>query len=438
MPTRDDDSSAAADRAEDAEHRAETAEAGAVRAEHAAEIAEHGAQAAEHDAETAADRSLSAAEQAMELLPDDDPLTDPNIHEFAAGADEDNPYGEAGKPFGQRSPFRIAFFAALGVLLALVLARAVQLVSGVLVLIVVAAFLAIGLNPAVEFFQRRGMKRGLAAAIVMGGVLLFFGGFVAAAVPPVVKQATQLREQLPQRLETLRNNNETFKRLDKQYKIQQKVADALKKQSTDAPKKAVGIAVGVLTAVGKTLTVLILTLYFIGSYDRIKRGALRLVPRSRRPRVGLLADEILDRVGGYVLGNLATSVVAGVASGIWFLALGVPYPLALALFVAIFDLIPLVGASIAAVLCTIIAFFVSMPVGIATAVFFIAYQQFENYVLVPRVMKATVDVSPLATVLAALVGGTLLGALGAVLAVPAAAAISLIGSEVFIPRQDQL
>ena len=321
-------------------------------------------------------------------------------------------------------------------LLAILLARAVQLVSGVLVLILVAAFLAIGLNPAVEFFQRRRLKRGFAAAIVMGGVLVFFGAFAAAAVPPLVSQATLLRTQLPAELDKLRKDNVTFRNLDRKYKIQERVADAVKKQSTTAPTKVVGFAVGVLTAIGKTLTVLILTLYFIGAYDRIKRGALRLVPRSRRPRVGLLADEILDRVGGYVLGNLATSVVAGVASGIWFVGFGVQYAFALAMFVAIFDLIPLVGASIAAVVCTIIAFFVSAPVGFATAGFFVAYQQFENYVLVPRVMKRTVDVSPLATIVAALIGGTLLGALGAILAVPAAAAISLIGSEVLVPRQD--
>jgi predicted PurR-regulated permease PerM len=424
VPGPTEESSESADRAEEAERRAENAEAGAERAERQAERAEF--------------EALTAAERALEALPDDDPLLDPHIHEFAAGATEDHPFGEAGKPFGTRSPFRIAFSAALGVLLAVLLARALQLVSGVLILIVMSAFLAIGLNPAVEFLQRRGMKRGLAAAIVMSAVLLFFGGFVAAAVPPVVTQVSQLRQQLPGDLEDLRNNNETFKRLDKQFKIQERVTSIVKQQGSTAPKKVVSIAVGVLTGIGKTLTVLILTLYFIGSYDRIKRGALRLVPRSRRPRVGLLADEILSRVGGYVLGNLATSVVAGVASGGWFVALGVPYPLALALLVAIFDLIPLVGASIAAVVCTIVAFFVSMPIGIATAVFFIAYQQFENYVLVPRVMKATVDVSPLATVLAALVGGSLLGILGALLAVPTAAAISLIGSEVIAPRQDQL
>ncbi|MEO6713021.1 MAG: AI-2E family transporter [Mycobacteriales bacterium] len=456
MPTRDKDASASADRAEAAgdraeaaEERAEHAEAGAQAAERAAEVSEHAAEVSEHAAELSeqaaevaqglaeefADKTHTAAE-AMGLLPDENPLTDPNIHEFAAGVDAEHPFGEVGEPMNHRSPFVIAFVATLGVLLAVVFAMAVRRVSDVLVLIVIAAFLAIGLNPAVTFLQRRGLKRGLAAAVVMGGVLLFFAGFVAAAVPPIVRQAAAFREQLPQRLETLRNENETFKRWDKQFKIEDKITSIVKKQGDTAPAKAVDLAIGVFTVIGKTLTVLILTLYFLGSYDRIKRGALRLVPRTRRPRVGLLTDEILARVGGYVLGNLATSLVAGVVSGMWFAALGVPYAFALAMLVAIFDLIPLVGATIAAVVCTAIAFFVSPAVGIATLVFFIAYQQFENYILVPRVMKATVDVSPLATILAALIGGTLLGALGAVLAVPTAAAISLIGSEVVHPRQD--
>lgn len=422
MPTPEDQAAAAADRAEDAERGARAAEA---RAAHA-----------EQQAEAAVGDARSAAARAYEMLPDDDPLVDSHLHEFAAGVDEDHPFGETGAPVNHRSPFIIAFVATLGVLLAVVFARAVQLVSSTLVLIVIAAFLATGLNPAVEFLQRRGWSRGRAAALVMGAVLLFFGGFVAAAVPPVVAQVGELRDQLPQQLQDLRDNNELVQRLDKQFGLIAKAEAEVEKQASTAPALFAGLALGVVTAIIKTLTVLILTLYFIGSYDRIKRGALRLVPRSRRPRVGLLADEILARVGGYVLGNLATSLVAGVVSFIWFLALGVPYPLALAMLVAIFDLIPLVGATIASVVCTIVAFFVSVPVGVATLVFFVIYQQLENYVIVPRVMKKTVDVSPLATVLAALIGGTLLGVLGALLAVPTAAAISLIGSEVVHPRQD--
>jgi predicted PurR-regulated permease PerM len=153
--------------------------------------------------------------------------------------------------------------------------------------------------------------------------------------------------------------------------------------------------------------------------------------------VGLIADEALRRVGGYVLGNLATSVVAGVTTLIFLEILRVPYAVALALFVAVLDLVPLVGATIAAVIVSAVALFHSLPVGIATIIFFVIYQQFENYVLVPRIMKRTAEVSPLATVVAALIGGTLLGIVGALLAIPVAAAIQIVVDEVVVPRQDE-
>ena len=230
--------------------------------------------------------------------------------------------------------------------------------------------------------------------------------------------------------------NDTVRRLDDQYDITDNVKELVAEHSTAAAVAALTAATTLLGLVFKTLTVLVLTLYFLSAYPGIKRGAYRLVPRSRRARVGLIADEILTRVGGYVLGNLATSVIAGVCAAVFFVIADVPYPVALAMLVALLDLIPLVGATIAAVVCTAVAFFVSVPVGIASAIYFIVYQQVENYVLVPKVMKRTVDISPLATIVAALIGGSLLGILGALLAIPVAAAIQLIGTEVLYPRQD--
>ena len=394
------------------------------------------------EAEEEADEAAAAAERAGRLavaaaedVDPDDPLLDTAIRQIEAGASDEQPFGEPGDPIGERSPFRIAFTASLGVLVALLLAKAVVLVRDVIVLIVISGFLAIGLNPAVEFLQRRRLKRSMAVACVVGGVLLFVGGFVAAAVPPVARQATQLQETVPEYAERAREND-TFRRLDEQFQIVEKINKAVKENAGAAAGAGIGVARGILTVVFKTLTVLILTLYFLGSYPNIKRGAYRLIPRSRRARVGLIADEILSRVGGYVLGNLATSVVAGVCAFVFFMIADIPYPVALAMLVAIFDLIPLVGATIAAVVCTAVAFFVSVQVGIVSTVYFLIYQQVENFVVVPKVMKRTVDISPLATIVAALIGGTLLGVIGALLAIPVAAAIQLVGSEVVYPRQD--
>ena len=137
-----------------------------------------------------------------------------------------------------------------------------------------------------------------------------------------------------------------------------------------------------------------------------------------------------------MLGNLATSLVAGVATFIWLVAWGVPYPVALAMFIAITDLIPLIGATIGAIGVTVVGLFHGVVPGIATGLYYVAYQQFENYVLQPRVMKKTVDVAPVVTIVAALIGAALLGILGALIAVPIAAAVQLILTEVVFPRQD--
>ncbi|HEV2891616.1 MAG TPA: AI-2E family transporter [Frankiaceae bacterium] len=387
------------------------------------------------EAAAAAQRAGEAAVAAAEEVEPDDPLLDTAIRQIEAGASDEQPFGEPGEPLAERSPFRVAFTASLGVLSAVLLAKAVILVRDVIILIVISGFLAIGLNPAVEFLQRRRLKRAQAVAAVVGVVLLFFGGFVAAAVPPVAGQATELQKTVPEYAARARENK-TFARLDKQFHIVEKITKSVNENAGAAAGSAVTVARGILTAVFKTVTVLILTLYFLASYPNIKRGAYRLIPRSRRARVGLIADEILARVGGYVLGNLATSFIAGFFAFVFFMIAGVPYPFALAMLVAIFDLIPLVGATIAAVVCTAVAFFVSVEVGIASTVYFLLYQQIENFVVVPKVMKRTVDISPLATIVAALIGGTLLGVIGALLAIPVAAAIQLVGSEVVYPRQD--
>jgi predicted PurR-regulated permease PerM len=323
------------------------------------------------------------------------------------------------------------------VLAALLVAKAAILVRDVIILVVISAFLAIGLNPAVEWLQRHRVKRGIAVASVIGAVLLFFGGFVAAAAPPVARQASQLQKTIPEYAERLRENP-TFRRLDNQYKVTDKVKEAVQKRSGAAAGAALSAATALLGIVFKTLTVLVLTLYFLSAYPGIKRGAYRMVPRSRRARVGLIADEILNRVGGYVLGNLATSVVAGVCSVIFFAVAGIPYPVALAMLVAIFDLIPLVGATIAAVVVSLLGFTDSVVVGIACVAFYIAYQQFENYVVYPRVMRKAVDVPAPVTVVAVLLGGALLGVVGALLAIPIAAAALLIIRQVAIPRMDRV
>ena len=198
-----------------------------------------------------------------------------------------------------------------------------------------------------------------------------------------------------------------------------------------APEKSI-LSLGVAT-----ISVGVLTVYFLIALPGVKRMWLSILPLSRRERVGLLTNEVFDRVGGFMLGNLITSVVSGVGTYIWLMVFGVPYALLLSLLVALLDLIPMVGSTIAGVVVTLVALTKGLPIGIATGIFYIVYRFIEDYLLNPRVMRHTVKVSPGLTIIATLIGGSLLGLVGALVAIPIAATIHLLIEEVAIPRQNQ-
>lgn len=415
---------------EDAREAATGAQASASAASASAMEAEQARLGARAAGEAAIDAATAVAP--------DDPLLDTAIRKIEAGADEAHPYGTLGRPLSRRSPFWLAFNAALGIALAYGLVQAVVAVRGVLVLLLVSAFLAIGLDPAVQFFCRRGVVRGRAVAIVLLGVVLFFVGFGMAVVPPIVDQGQQFVDAVPDYLRDLQSN-ERIASLDERYGLLER-AEAFVAQPEQIGGALFGGVVGVgrvvFSAFFNALTVLILTLYFLSSLPTIKASAYRLVPRSRRARVGLLTDEVLARVGGYVAGALTIGALAGVTSFVLLSVLGVPYPVALSLVIALTALVPLIGATIGATIATLVAFSVSLQAGVICAVFYLAYQQLENYLLYPKIMKRSVDVSPAATVVAVLVGGSLLGVVGALLAIPMAAAVQLLLQQVVTPRQD--
>lgn len=388
----------------------------------ATNAAEEAAQAADAAAAATEAAAQAAGVELPELLPD-----------------ETGKFGRPGPPIDRKRPFIIGIEAAFGVAIAYAIMQAIVSVEQVLILILVAAFLAIGLEPAVHWLEGKRIRRGVSIFIVLVALLGGTAGFVAAAVPPLSKQATNLVKQIPDDLEKLKRNK-TVRDLDNRYHV----IETLKKNADKGPTlgiKAVGGVFGfgkaLLGAVFSVITVITLMIYFITNFGQVRDTLLRLVPLSRRTRVALITDEVLARVGGYVLGNLATSAIAGITSLIVLEIIGVPYAFALAILVAITDLIPLVGATIGAVICTSVAFFHSVTAGVIALIFFVAYQQFENFVIVPKVMKKTVDVSPLVTIIAALIGGSLLGILGALLAIPIAAALQLILGEVVFPRQQK-
>jgi predicted PurR-regulated permease PerM len=345
-------------------------------------------------------------------------------------------FGRPGRPLS-RNPFVIGFVGGLGVLLAYAAFLALRGAAGILVLIFIALFLAIALNPAVTQLQRWGLRRGLAVAVVAVAVVLLFCGGLFALVPPAVGQTAEFIDRLPQFVDDLKKNS-TLNDLNEQYNVIDRVGQAVNTQNiTRALGGVLGGAQLVFGTVFKVFTVFVLTIYFMAAFDRIKRGAYRLAPASRRERVRLLGDEILAKVGAYMVGALAIALLAGTTTFVFLLIIGVAYPFALAFVVAICDLIPQIGATLGAVVVTVVALASSLQAAIACAVFFLIYQQVENYLIYPRVMRRSVEVSDVAAIVAALLGAALLGVIGALIAIPAVAAIQLIGREVLLPRQDR-
>lgn len=339
------------------------------------------------------------------------------------------------EPPSTRTVIRIV----LTVVAILLILYAAYLVRSILVLVLIAAFLAVGLDPAVRRLEKIGLRRGLSVTVIFLTALLFIVGFALAIVPPLVKQVTSFATDFPTYVQDLAENNPRIKEFVEENQIQSKLQDAVGGIPTvigSSFGSVLGVAGSVLSALFNALTVLVLTIYFLLSLSRIRAGSLRLVPKSKRARVGELMDPILEKIGGYIAGQITVALIASILSFIFLAVTGVPFPVALALWVAIAALIPLVGATLGAIPAVIVAFFDSTGLGIATLVFFLVYQQVENYVIAPRVMTKAVDVSPAAVLLAALIGGSLLGFVGALMAIPFAASLKLITQEVVVPRAE--
>ena len=355
------------------------------------------------------------------------------------GAVADPEYlGEPGPPLDHRAPFYLGFVGASGALVAYWLATNIAAIGNTLVLIVVAFFIAAGLNPSVEWIERRGVRRRFAVVYVIIAVVIAVTLFVVAIVPVITDQVASITENAPGWLEDFQRNRQ-IQNLDDEYQIIEKIRDYV----TDGAfvstlfGGALGFGLAVLGALFNGFIILVLTLYFLSSLGTTKTALYRLAPASRRDRVTLLGDRILRSVGGYVSGAFVVAMCAGISSLVFLFAVGLgEYAVALAFVVALLDVIPMIGATIGAVIVCAIAFAEDPKIGIACVIFYLVYQQLENYVIYPRVMSKSVDVPGAVTVIAALTGAALLGVVGALLAIPTAAAIMMLTREVFIRRQD--
>ena len=311
-------------------------------------------------------------------------------------------------------------------------------IGSVLILIVVSLFLAAGLNPSVEWFQRRGMRRSFAVTMVIVVLLLAVAGFLWTLVPVITDQVAQITDNAPGWLDQLQRNKKV-QDLDERFDIIDKIREYVQDGNFTSGifGGVLGFGLRVLGALANAFVIIVLTLYFLSSLDTTKRALYRLAPASRRERVSRLGDQVIESVGGYVAGAFVVAICAGVSSLIFLFIVGLgEYALALAFVVTILDVIPMIGATIGAVVVSAIAFATDWKIGVACVIFYAVYQQLENYVLYPRVMSKSVDIPGAVTVIAAIVGAGLLGVVGALLAIPTAAAILLIVREVFIRRQD--
>ena len=348
-------------------------------------------------------------------------------------------YGVAGEPISRSHPFYFGFIATLGALTAIVLMRALASVSQIFILILIALFLATGLNPAVEALRRRKMSRATAVGIIFTSVIVFVIFFALVVIPPVISQGTQLINKAPSMLSDLTTNS-TIHKLNDQYGIIDTLQTKLKSITSDGTLListfggVLGVGKSVLSGFFSFMTVLVLTLYFITSLPQAVDLGLSLVPASRRERVGRLTHAIIARVGSFVGSQIIIAAMASVFVFILSIVLGLPSPIAIGMIILVCGLIPLIGHFLGCGIVTIIALTQSTAIGVIAFLAYVLYVQIENYLVTPRIMKRTMSVPGAVTIISALIGSSLLGLIGGLLAVPVAASIILIMDEVVIPR----
>jgi predicted PurR-regulated permease PerM len=352
------------------------------------------------------------------------------------------------------SPFRTALLATLGVGLGLLLIGSIQNLQTILLYVGTALFLSLGLDPIVAWLERRKLPRWAAVLVTILGVLAVFAGIILMVVPIIVQQIGQLVAAIQKLAEDgmfddpvgeIQNWLHTvFPALDVD-----EVWGYIEDWYASLDVGAIGSEVGgsIITIIGALIAgfagafiVLILTIYFTASTPNLKSAVYSLVPASKRPKFIDLSEQITDSVGYYVMGQVALGVTNGVLSAIFLTIIGAPFAAVLAVIAFFFSLIPLVGTLTGAaiiVLTCLIPGLGSPATALAAAIYYIIYMQLEAYLISPRIMNRAVAVPGAVVVIAALAGGSLLGLLGALVAIPVAASILIIYRQVVIPRQNE-
>jgi predicted PurR-regulated permease PerM len=307
--------------------------------------------------------------------------------------------------------------------------------------IIIAMFLAAALNPAVVAFERRGMRRGIAAPLVFGLTLLALTAIGLLVIPPLVVQVRDFVEAVPDFIDDLTAGRGPFGFLQDDYQLVDRIREAIDRGGAAG---ALGLSAGlidvvrsVITAVVGLITITFLTFFMLLEGPRTVERVLALLPDGTRVRYERVGTQIYRTISGYVTGNLLISLIAGVTSTGVLFAVGSEYAIALGLLVAVLDLIPLAGATLASIfVSTVILIETDWVRFFIVVAFFVAYQQLENHMLQPLVYGRTVQLSPLAVLCAVLIGAELAGILGALLAIPIAGSLLAVGREVLVYRRE--
>lgn len=346
--------------------------------------------------------------------------------------------------------FRFGVFGGLGVLVAMVIGGAFTSLATIMTYIGAAVFIALGLDPLVTWLEERKWPRWAAILTVLVGVLGLFAGLVFAIIPVVIEQSTKLINQISDYVRDFDSLDAFFEQVQAVIPIEVidvRVAaqDALKYLTDPDNLTQIGggvlsVGVSIATGIFGALIILILTLYITASITSIKRAMYRMVPKTRREQFINISEQVAHAVGRYVVGQVALALINGVLSFIFLSIIGAAYPALFAFIAFLFSLVPLVGTltgSIIIVLTQLLVNPESMLTVIVAGIWYLIYMQIEAYVLSPNIMNRAVKVPGVVVVIAALIGGTLLGVLGALIAIPVAASIIIVIEQVLVPKLEE-
>ncbi|MCO4237812.1 AI-2E family transporter [Pseudarthrobacter raffinosi] len=351
-------------------------------------------------------------------------------------------FGRPGPRMSMQHPLYMGFMGTVGVGLALLVYWIGSNTTQLLLWIVAALFIALGLEPVVGWLENRRIPRPVGILLAVLVLVVAVGGFFATLIPTIVEQVTQIVVQAPTWVRDF-IDSEFFRNVDDQFGVRDRINEELDK-FVNNPEAMGGIFGGVVgfgstlaNGLFGTLIVLVLSLYFLAALPAMKKWGYRLAPRSRRARVEALSEEITRSVGNYVIGQACVALLNATFAFIVMSIVGVPFALLLAFVVALLAFIPLVGGMIAGIVVLLIALTVGWQTAAVYGICYFAYLQFEAYFISPRIMQKAVAVPGAVAVISVIAGGSLLGVLGALIAIPTAAAILLLVKEIYIVRQDK-